>query len=82
MCDGSAAAYAASSCGLSLQDFFFHQLRKIAIGDLAVPVDVRLSLLASSSLHGITFLATSTGLPVTPSYIVDTMLYLHIDTVL
>lgn len=45
----------------SPQDFFFKQLRKVAVGDPAVPHDSRVSLLACSSQYGLTFMATRAG---------------------
>lgn len=53
----------------TFQDFFFKQLRKVAVGDPAVPNDSRVSLLACSSHYGLTFLATRAGeLTIPPLY--------------
>ena len=56
-------SYAETLRILVLQDFWFKQLRKVEFGDPGVPGDARVSLLACSSLHGLTFVATRIGEP-------------------
>jgi nuclear pore complex protein Nup214 len=58
-----------------VKDFFFKQLRKVAVGGLAVPDDARASLLACSSVYGLTFLATSSGVCV-----FETAVLVSVDT--
>ncbi|CAI8058243.1 Nuclear pore complex protein Nup214, partial [Geodia barretti] len=54
-----------------VKDFWFKQLRKVEFGDPGVPGDARVSLLACSSLHGLTFVATRIGLCVFETAVLD-----------
>ena len=56
---------------LFFQDFHFRQLRKVSIGDPAVPPELRYSLLCTSNEFGLTFVGCGGGMFINSSCFVN-----------